>query len=72
MRVGIVGYGNLGRGVEAAVQQAGDMDLVAVFTRRDPASVTIEADAPVLPMEKMDEMEGRRERGEVKVNGWVK
>ena len=33
MKVGIVGYGNLGRGVEAAVTQAGDMDLVAVFTR---------------------------------------
>ncbi len=56
MRVGIVGYGNLGRGVESAVMQAGDMELVAVFTRRDPESVKIEADAPVLPMEKMDEM----------------
>ena len=56
MKVGIVGYGNLGRGVEAAVQLAGDMELAAVFTRRDPAAVKIATDAPVLPMEKLDEM----------------
>ena len=56
MRVGIVGYGNLGRGVEAAVQLAGDMELVAVFTRRDPAAVKTASDVQVLPMEKMDEM----------------
>ena len=56
MKIGIVGYGNLGRGVEAAVQQAGDMELVAVFTRRDPETVQIESDAEVLPMQKMDEM----------------
>ena len=41
MKVGIVGYGNLGKGVEAAVQLAGDMELAAVFTRRDPADVKI-------------------------------
>ncbi|OCS85429.1 diaminopimelate dehydrogenase [Caryophanon tenue] len=40
-RIGIVGYGNLGRGVEAAITQNEDMELVAVFTRRDPAGVTI-------------------------------
>ena len=34
MKVGIVGYGNLGRGVEAAVTLAGDMELAGVFTRR--------------------------------------
>ena len=58
MKVGIVGYGNLGRGVEAAVQLAGDMELAAVFTRRDPETVEIATDAPVLPMEKLDEMAG--------------
>lgn len=37
--IGIVGYGNLGRGVEAAIRQNPDMTLEAIFTRRDPASV---------------------------------
>ncbi|WP_123040435.1 diaminopimelate dehydrogenase [Cohnella candidum] len=37
IRVGIVGYGNLGRGVRKAIQQNEDLELVAVFTRRDPA-----------------------------------
>lgn len=43
-RIGILGYGNLGRGVECAVRQNDDMDLVAVFTRRDPDSVSILTD----------------------------
>ncbi|MDY4920763.1 MAG: diaminopimelate dehydrogenase [Phascolarctobacterium sp.] len=41
MRIAIYGYGNLGRGVEAAIRQNADMELVAVFTRRDPASVKV-------------------------------
>ncbi len=40
IRVGIVGYGNLGRGVELAVQRNEDMELVAIFTRRNPESIT--------------------------------
>ena len=40
IRIGIFGYGNLGRGVEAAIRQNADMELVAIFTRRDPKSVT--------------------------------
>lgn len=40
-RIGIIGYGNLGRGVECAVKAAGDMELAAVFTRRDPKNVSI-------------------------------
>ncbi len=39
IRIGIFGYGNLGRGVELAVQQNADMELTAVFTRRDPATL---------------------------------
>ncbi len=39
IRIGIYGYGNLGRGVECAVHNNPDMELVAVFTRRDPAGV---------------------------------
>jgi len=42
IRVGIMGYGNLGRGVEHAVAAAGDLELCAVFTRRDPASLSIQ------------------------------
>lgn len=40
-KIGIFGYGNLGRGVECAVAKNKDMELVAVFTRRDPASVKV-------------------------------
>ncbi len=40
IRVGIAGYGNLGRGAEAAIAQNPDLELVGVFTRRDPASIT--------------------------------
>ncbi|MBE6926397.1 MAG: diaminopimelate dehydrogenase [Ruminococcaceae bacterium] len=41
MNIGIYGYGNLGRGVEAAIAQNPDMQLVAVFTRRDPDGLKI-------------------------------
>lgn len=51
-RVGILGYGNLGRGVECAVNKSSDMQLVAVFTRRDPASVKLStAGVPVVSLE---------------------
>ena len=43
-RIGIAGYGNLGRGVEFAAAQNPDMELVAVFTRRDPESVKLQAE----------------------------
>ena len=41
IRIGIMGYGNLGRGIENAIAQNDDTELVAVFTRRDPKSVNI-------------------------------
>ncbi len=41
IRVGIMGYGNLGRGIECALKQNNDMELVAVFSRRNPDSVQI-------------------------------
>ena len=47
MRIGIAGYGNLGRGVEAAVTNAQDMELVGIFTRRDPSTVKVVTDTPV-------------------------
>ena len=45
IRIGILGYGNLGRGVECAIKHNPDMELVAVFTRRDPATVKILTDS---------------------------
>ncbi|MCR5101533.1 MAG: diaminopimelate dehydrogenase [Butyrivibrio sp.] len=41
IRVGILGYGNLAKGVESAIQQNPDMELVAVFSRRDPKTLTV-------------------------------
>lgn len=55
IKLAIVGYGNLGKGVEAAVRQNRDMELVAVFTRRDPKTVQLDTpDVPVLPLELLD------------------
>ncbi|MBO5560650.1 MAG: diaminopimelate dehydrogenase [Firmicutes bacterium] len=45
IKIGIMGYGNLGRGVECAVKQNSDMELAAVFTRRDPSTVSILTDS---------------------------
>ena len=47
MKIGIYGYGNLGRGVEYAASQNPDVELVGVFTRRDPASVETALGTPV-------------------------
>ena len=41
IRIGILGYGNLGRGVECAIKHNPDLELVAVFTRRAPETVKI-------------------------------
>ena len=41
MRIGIYGYGNLGRGVECAIKNNPDMELIGVFTRRNPSKVKI-------------------------------
>ena len=58
IRVGIAGYGNIGRGVEAAVTQAQDMELVAVFSRRDPATVQTVTGVPVVAYDKIGECAG--------------
>lgn len=44
IRIGIVGYGNIGRGVEQAIARNDDMELKAVFTRRDPSAVCIKTE----------------------------
>lgn len=55
IRIGILGYGNLGRGVECAIKQNPDMELKAVFTRRDPQSVHILTEG--VPVYAIDEAE---------------
>ncbi len=51
IRIAIAGYGNLGRGVEAAVTRIEDMELVALFTRRDPSTIKTRTDIPVYHMD---------------------
>ncbi|WP_026507702.1 diaminopimelate dehydrogenase [Butyrivibrio sp. MC2013] len=59
-QIGIIGYGNLGRGVELAVRAAEDMELAAVFTRRDPSQVKIISEnVPVLSMDRISEYAGK-------------
>ena len=57
IRIGIFGYGNLGRGVEAAIRQNPDMTLAAVFTRRDPSTLKINTEGvPVLNISDAEKM----------------
>ncbi len=53
MKIGICGYGNLGRGVECAVTQNADMELFGIFTRREPQSVKTLTDAHVYSMDEL-------------------
>ncbi|SEF84836.1 diaminopimelate dehydrogenase [Lachnospira multipara] len=55
IRIGILGYGNLARGVESAIRQNDDLELVAVFTRRDPKTVTIKTEG--VPVDSVDNVE---------------
>lgn len=59
MRLAIFGYGNLGRGVECAVRQNPDMELVGVFTRRDPAAVKTLTGTPVYAADSIGDFEGK-------------
>ncbi len=60
IRIGIYGYGNLGRGIENAIRQNSDMSLVAVFTRRDPKTLKISTEgAEVCSTDRVDEYIGK-------------
>ena len=60
IKIGIVGYGNLARGVECAIRQNPDMELAAVFTRRDPAKLKIRTpDVPVVSVEESGQWKDR-------------
>ncbi len=55
-RIGILGYGNLGRGIECAVRETGDMELCAVFTRRDPSAITLKTEnVPVVSVKEIED-----------------
>ena len=56
IRIGIAGYGNLGRGVECAITQNNDLELVGVFTRRAPETVSTLTGAAVYHMERLETM----------------
>ena len=56
IRIGIMGYGNLGKGIECAVRQNDDMELVGVFTRRAPETVNTLTGIPVYHVDKLLEM----------------
>ena len=57
IKIGIVGYGNIGRGVEQAIKRNDDMELKAVFTRRAPETVAIQTEtAEVKPFDDMEAM----------------
>lgn len=60
IRIGILGYGNLGRGIESAIRQNEDMELVAVFTRRNPEQVKIQTtDVPVMHVDNILDMQDK-------------
>jgi diaminopimelate dehydrogenase len=65
IRIGILGYGNLGKGVELAVAAAPDMELVAVFTRRDPKALSIRTQG--VPVVSVDEAESYKDKIDVMI-----
>lgn len=56
IRIGITGYGNLGKGVEYALESVDDMELVGIFSRRNPELVTPRTEVPVFSMEQAEQM----------------
>lgn len=65
MKIGILGYGNLGKGIECAIKQNADCELAAVFTRRDPSTVKILTAG--VPVYSVDEIEKHKDEIDVLV-----
>lgn len=63
IRIGILGYGNLGKGVESAIKQNPDMELAAVFTRRNPQDLAIRTQQ--VPVLSADELAGMQDKIDV-------
>ncbi|WP_417367712.1 diaminopimelate dehydrogenase [Glutamicibacter arilaitensis] len=58
IRIGIAGYGNLGRGVQSAIAKNPDMELVGVYTRRDPGTLELAQPAPRFAMDELEQHAG--------------
>ena len=65
IKIGIVGYGNIGRGVEQSIKRNDDMELAAVFTRRDPATVSIQTERAAV--KHFDEMASMKDEIDVMI-----
>ncbi|MCL1793638.1 MAG: diaminopimelate dehydrogenase [Oscillospiraceae bacterium] len=65
IKIGIAGYGNIGKGVEKAISASPDMELAAVFTRRDPGKLQIET--PGIPVCALEEAESEKNNIDVMV-----
>lgn len=65
IKIGIAGYGNLGRGVELAIRQNKDMELTGIFTRRDPS--TVHPLTPNVPVYKLEEAAAKKEQIDVMI-----
>lgn len=63
MKIGILGYGNLGKGVESAVRQNSDVELAVVFTRRNPADIKLKTDN--IPVVSVNEIENWKDKIDV-------
>ena len=65
IKIGIVGYGNIGRGEEQSIKRNDDMELTAVFTRRDPATVSIQTESAAV--KHFDEMVSMKDEIDVMI-----
>ena len=54
IRIAICGYGNLGKGIESEIKKSKDMEFVGIFTRRNPSTLKIASDAPVISINEMN------------------
>lgn len=59
IKIGVVGYGNLGKGVENAVRFNKDIELVAIFTRRDPTKLRVNSDTEVFSVDDIEQWKGK-------------
>ena len=66
IRIGIIGYGNLARGVESEIRRCPDMELKGVFTRRDPSSVT--TNTPGVPVFSVNDLKDKTADFDVMIN----
>ena len=59
IRVAIAGYGNLGKGIETNLSKNEDMELVCIFTRRDPNTLKTKSSVPVVHADDLEKWKGK-------------